>query len=231
MDPSASSSATATKAPQPSTSSSGALLQMPTALCASSCRHVPPHREGLPTYCAPKVLPKKEEMTEDHDDDIVVLCVRGRAFDEAATRAHLLGRKRARSVPLPDTTASMDQPSTPPPSPKRSRAHSPASTAASPPRLPVVIMDPPFDPLQLTSYQLRLSLIPFGPGSEVYGSAVTYLDLGTMAATVVPPPLRRQQQQQRPLQVRRDLFEETASAPGALDQEEDREDGGGPSTR
>jgi hypothetical protein len=244
--PSASTSSAQLSQPSASTSSarvpqpSGPLSQLPTPerICSASCRHVPPHRESLPAYCAPMPLPtalKKEELAEDQDD-IVVLCVRGRAFDEAATRAHLLGRRRARSVPLPDTTASTDQQhpqqdgSTPHPSPKRSRASTPTSTTASPPRLAV---DPPFDPRQLTSYQLRLSLIPFGPGSEVYGSAVTYLDLGTMAATVVPPPSPRrpQQQQQRPLQVRRDLFEETASAPGEFDREEDREEGAGPSTR
>jgi hypothetical protein len=168
---------------------------------------------------------------------IVILHVRGRAFDKAATRAHLLGRRRARSVPLPTTTTFLDQQQlpqqdgSPPPSPKRSRATSPTSTAtiASPLRLAV---DPPFDPSLLSGYRLRLSLIPFGPGSEVYGSAVSYMDLETMAAMVVPPPRPRlQQQQQRPVRVRADLFEETASAPGAFDREEDREEGEGPSSR
>jgi hypothetical protein len=240
MDPlKSSSSATPVQDPQPSTSS-GSHPQMPTTvtLCPGSCRHVPPHRVDLPVYCAPRQLPtalKKEEVTEE-DDDIVILHVRGRVFDEAVTRAHLLSSKRGRSLPPPDTNVSTDQqqlqPSTPPLSPKRSRATSSTSTTtASSPRLPAI--DSPFDPARLTGYRLRLSLIPFGAGSEVYGSAVTSLDLGTMAATVVPPPRRLQQQQHQqgpPLLVRQDLFEETASAPGALDQEEDGGDGDGPPT-
>jgi hypothetical protein len=201
----------------------GAVLARRGETICGTCRHVPPHRMALPTYCAPMALPadvKKEEQDEGEDDDIIVVQIRGKeGYQEAATRAHLLKRPRARSLP-PHVSSDQKQQSTV--SLKRSRAVSPTSTRASPPRPPAV----PFAPALLSSYRLRISLEPVGPGSEDYASPVTSLDLAPLAAVAVVPLV--QQQQQQGFRVRRDLFEETSSAPASVqaDEEVDGEEGG-----
>jgi hypothetical protein len=206
-----------------------------------SCRHVPPHRMDRPTWCVPMVLPvaaKKEEGLDE--DDIVVLAVKGCRYDEVRTRAILLKRPRARSLSPPPSSSDQQQHQQSATSPsKRSRDSSPTSTVASPPRIPVIDR---FDPALLTSYRLRLSLIPFGEGSEVYASTISSLDLGSMAA-VVPLPRPQQQQQDGQqvgggagrLRVRQDIYDETSSCP-ALGQEDrgldsGEEGGGGGSPR